>query len=314
MKKKLLLPLIALLSLFLVVGCSNSDSSSTEESQPAETTSQEAEVPEESEEAEEAEESEAEGEEDTEVEGDKVLTIGNDGATDGIAMLNDDGELEGFEIDVWNEIGKRTGYEIEFEVLDFKGLWPLLDDGRIDTIGNIVTPNEERVEIYDFTDSYLFDEYYLLSAPDVEINSFKDLDGMSIGLIPSSAMVPMMDEFQEKHGITLEYVNYDDTATHDVANGRVDLAIQNGTQAFNTVKKIGEDKIKVLTGLEEFAEMAWPFVKDNEEQAKIREMVDKTLDEMQADGTLAELSEKWFGADLTAAPGEGEEEESEEAA
>lgn len=229
----------------------------------------------------------------------KELVVGNDGATDGIAIYNKEQELEGFEIDFWNEIGKKLGYDVRFEVLDFKGLWPLLDDGRIDTIGNIVSPNPERKEIYDFTDSYLFTEYVFLSSPDLNVESIKDLDGKSIGLVPSSAMVPVVENIEKEYGIKFKIVHYDDTATADVANGRVDLAIQNDMQAVNTVKDIGEDKIKILIGSGVYSETAYPFVKDNENAAEKRELVNKAIQELIKDGTAKEISEKWFGKDYT---------------
>lgn len=243
------------------------------------------------------------GEEATSNEGtEKVFVVGTDGSTPGYTVLNDKNELEGFEIDVWNEIGKRTGYEVKFEQMPFSSLFGLLDDGRVDTIANAIGPNEERKKIYDFSDSYLFEESILLSAPDKKIESLKDLDGMSVGVVAGSMDAEILDILESEEGIKLERVDFDDTATNDVVMGKVDLSVQGMGIGVDAVERIGKDKIQILTGLGQFSESAYPFKKDDENAKAKKELLNKTLKEMREDGTLKEISEKWFKTDLTVIP------------
>ena len=232
----------------------------------------------------------------------KVFVVGTDGSTPGYTVLNDKNELEGFEIDVWNEIGKRTGYEVKFEQMPFSSLFGLLDDGRVDTIANAIGPNDERKKLYDFSDSYLFEERILLSAPDKKIESLKDLDGMSVGVVAGSMDAEILDILESQEGIKLERVDFDDTATNDVVMGKVDLSIQGMGIGVDAVDRIGEDKIQILTGLGQFSESAYPFKKDDENAKAKKELVNKTLKEMREDGTLQKISEKWFKTDLTVIP------------
>ena len=61
----------------------------------------------------------------------KVLRVGMDGSTSGFTVLNDKGELEGFEVDVWKEIAKRNDCEVTFEQMPFSSLLGMVSDGRV---------------------------------------------------------------------------------------------------------------------------------------------------------------------------------------
>ena len=63
-------------------------------------------------------------------------------------------ENKGFEVDVWNEIGKRAGFDIEYQTAKFSGLVGMLDAGKIDTVAHQMSTTEERRAKYDFTDTY----------------------------------------------------------------------------------------------------------------------------------------------------------------
>ena len=231
----------------------------------------------------------------------KMIVVGTDGSTSGYSVLKDDGELEGFEIDVWNEIGERTGYEIQFEQMPFSSLFGLLDDGRIDTVANAIAPTDERKEIYDFSDSYIYEEQILLSAPDKSVSSLKDLDGMSVGIVAGSVDEEVIDILEEQEGITMERVNFDDTAINDVVMGKVDCCVQATGIGMAAIERLGDDKIKILTGLGQYSESAYPFAKTDKGE-ELRELTNATLSEMREDGTLAEISNNWFDVDLTQIP------------
>ena len=113
----------------------------------------------------------------------KTVRVGMDGSTSGFTVLNDKGELEGFEVDVWNEIAKRNGWKVAFEQMPFSSLLGMIGDGRLDTVANTLAPTEKRREIYNFSDPYLYDEQNLMSRPETEAKTFKDLDGLTIGMV-----------------------------------------------------------------------------------------------------------------------------------
>lgn len=228
----------------------------------------------------------------------RTLRVGMDGSTSGFSVLNDKGELEGFEVDVWREIAKRNGCEVKFEQMPFSSLLGMISDGRLDTVANTLAPTEKRKETYNFSIPYLYDEQNLMSAPSVQAKTFKDLDGMSIGMVPGSVDEEFVEKIQRENNIKVKKVYFDDTAIQDVVMGKVDACVQSQTIAIEAIQRFGADKIKVLIGSGIYFESAYPFAKTPEGDA-LREMTDKTLAAMKEDGTLKSISEKWFDFDFT---------------
>lgn len=228
----------------------------------------------------------------------RTLRVGMDGSTSGFSMLNDKGELEGFEVDVWREIAKRNDCEVKFEQMPFSSLLGMIGDGRVDTVANTLNPTDKRRELYNFSDPYLYDEQNLISAPSVQAKTFKDIDGMSVGVVMSSTDDEFIDFIEKEHNIKVKRVYFDDTATQDVVMGKVDACVQSQTIALEIIQRLGADKVKVLLGSGIYLESAYPFAKTPEGDA-LREMTNRTLEAMRKDGTLKAISEKWFDFDFT---------------
>ena len=85
----------------------------------------------------------------------KTITIGTSGGYYPFTF-SDNGKLSGFEIDVWNDIGKRLGYNVEFKTASFSGLFGMLESGKVDTLANQITISDERKEKYYFTEPTVY--------------------------------------------------------------------------------------------------------------------------------------------------------------
>lgn len=267
MKKKLFLVLLSVLVLVTFVGCG--ETTATVESQETEVNAS-----------------------------NKTLKIGMDGSTEGFSVLNEKGELEGIEVDIWKEIADRNGYSVDFVQMPFSGLFSLLDDGRLDTVANCVSVTDARKEIYDFSDVYLYNEYVFLSNPSLNVTSLKELDDLSVAVVTGSAIADIIDNIEENENIKLERISFEDSGTDDLIMGKIDLTMQAISVASAQIDQIGEDKIKILIGTDSYTEIAYPFAR-SERGAEIKKLATDTLKEMREDGTLGQLSEKWFKVDLT---------------
>lgn len=228
----------------------------------------------------------------------RTVRVGMDGSTSGFTVLNDKGEMEGFEVDVWEEIAKRNGWEVVFEQMPFSSLLGMVGDGRLDTVANTLAPTEKRKEVYNFSDPYLYDEQNLMSRPGIEAKTFKDLDGLTIGMVPGSVDEEFIDRIEKENNIKINRVYFDDTAMQDVVMGKIDACVQSQTIAIEAVQRFGADKIKVLIGGGLYFESAYPFAKTPEGDA-LREATNRTLKTMREDGTLRNISNKWFDFDFT---------------
>lgn len=233
--------------------------------------------------------------------GEKVFRIGCEATTPGWIQTNKSGKLEGYDYDVWQEIGKRTGYKIDFKVMDWDGMWPMIEDNRLDTVAEQISINEEREKKYCFTEPYAYNYYCLLSAKNNEkLKTINDLkSGMTISCETNSSDEVIVNKIDKEFNVKLKPMYYSGMSVKDVALGRCDLWPRAETSCILTVKEV--DNLKILGKTNIIETNAYPFAK-NEKGKKLAEVASKAIKEMKEDGTLKKLSEKWFEVDITENP------------
>lgn len=205
-------------------------------------------------------------------------------------------KLQGFEVDLWNEISKRNDYNVEFVTASFSGLFGLLETGRIDTISNQITITPERQAKYLFAQPYVIDGAQLVVRKDnTDISSIADLAGKTVGVNLGSNYEQLLREL-DKDG-TINIKTYDTGIEHDVALGRTDAFVMDRLSSVELIKKANLPLQLAGTPFETI-ENAWPFVK-GEKGETLRNEVNNALTAMREDGTLTEISIKWFDADIT---------------
>lgn len=208
----------------------------------------------------------------------------------------DTGELQGFEIDVWTEIGKRLNREIEWEIAGFPGIIELLDSGRVDTVADQIGITEEREEVYYFSDVYFYVPYKIVvEESNDSINSVEDLFGKKLGLLSDDIAYSYFDELDPEGKI--EYVNYEDSTAvpTDVAMGRIDATLMSSLH-IESVKEESGLKIKGVGEPVYTENSGYPFEKTEEGEA-LRDEVNEVLEELREEGFMKETAIKWFGFD-----------------
>ena len=231
----------------------------------------------------------------------KVIKVGMDGQTPGWTQTDKDGKIDGFEHDMWEEISKRTGYKVEYTIIDFESIWPMIDSDRLDVIANQVTLTEERKEKYEHTSPYAYNVYCLIARKDnEELRSIEDIkDGMSISCETNSSDEKIVEALNNKYNVKLKPVFFEGMSVQEVALGRCDLWPRAETSAMITIKEV--DNLKIL-GKTPVLESDAYFFNKSDRGKMLREVVDKALDEMRNDGTIKNLSEKWFNVDISVKP------------
>ena len=205
-------------------------------------------------------------------------------------------KLQGFEVDVWNEIGKRIGRDVEFVTTNFSGLFGMLETGRIDTISNQITVTAERKEKYDFSEPYVYDgAQIVVRRGNDSIQGLEDLKGKKVAVNLGSNFEQLMRQYDTNNEIDI--ITYETNLEQDVALGRIDAFVMDRVGSAQLIKEAGLP-LQLAGHPFETMENAFPFVKKAEQQALLAE-VNQALAEMRADGTLAQISEKWLGADIT---------------
>lgn len=208
-----------------------------------------------------------------------------------------DDEIVGYEADVINEIAKRCGFEVEWEIVDWDGIFGMLESGKVDTIASIVTITDERSEKYNFSQPYVYNPMVLATKSDSSINSMDDIDGKTIVVETGTSDELVLNQVEKSFNVTLEPKYYDGISIIDVENGRVDLWI-GGRPSVQTAIDKGEYDLKIVGDTGYYQEYGYPFM-PTDEGDELREQFDEALTAMKEDGTLKEISEKWLSMDVS---------------
>jgi putative amino-acid transport system substrate-binding protein len=208
------------------------------------------------------------------------------------------GKLQGFEIDVWEEMARRNGFKVEYKLAKFSGLLGMLNAGQIDTIAHQMSITEKRKELYDFTEPYAYSYYDFSVKKDSSIKTVDDLKGKKVGCWLGGNGEATLRQVNKDYNLNLDIKTYDGAPIEkETELGRVDACWQGEIKTKTIIEQENLD-LRLLGQRLTFEVNAYPFTKKAENKALL-EQISKTIHEMHEDGTLSALSEKWFGLDTT---------------
>jgi polar amino acid transport system substrate-binding protein len=241
-----------------------------------------------------------------------VLRVSTDPAYPPQSSITKSGEYEGFDIDVATEIAKRLGVEIQWETPSWDvitaGNWA----GRWDVSVGSMTVTPERAEVLEFTPAYYFTPAAVAVHEDnTDITDTESgLDGKTIGVCGGCTYESYLEQTLEIPGYEIEFV-IDDASVkaYDTDSSAIaDLELGDGTRldavmsALPTLEgAIDKGKPLKLVGEPVFYEPLAVAIDKNapEDPVPLTEEIGRIIEEMHADGTLSELSMKWYDTDLT---------------
>lgn len=212
--------------------------------------------------------------------------------------FQEDDEVKGFEMDIWNEIAKRNNYNLEFKLGQFSGLVGMLDAEEIDTVAHQMSITDERLEKYYFTEPYAYSFYDIFVSEDSEYQSKEDLKGLKVGCWLGGNGEVTLRDINNEYDLGFDIVTFDGASIEEELQiGRLD-ALWQGEIKTKTVIEENNLPIRQLNEKLVYEINAYPFRKDESGQ-ELSEKVSETIKAMREDGTLSKLSEEWFGLDTT---------------
>ena len=221
------------------------------------------------------------------------LRTGVDGTFAPHAMPKLGGGVEGFQIDLFTEVAKRMKREITFDSTSFSGLIPGLQAGRYDFIAAPTTVTKERAENMLFTAGYLWTAFrFGIKKGSAPIKDWADLKGKAVAVNKGTPYETLSKAEGEKHGFTVQVYDTQPDAVQAVVSGRAYATLGGNTAVAYAASK-NPQFVADLELSTTRAHWAAPFRKDSVE---LRNQMQDVLDCMKQDGTIAKLSEKWFGA------------------
>lgn len=240
------------------------------------------------------------GAETTDSGGVQTVKVGTGNNAAPFCYLDEDGNPVGYDLDVLAELDKRLEeYEFDVQTMEFSTLVVSIDSGAIDMISHQLVKSDARKEKYLFPD-----EYYCLSPmslcvrTDSGIAGMEDMAGKSMEQNPSAYEYQMMMAYNEANpGKEVEIIGVSDQATADaykkVSNGQVDAALTYKATYDSVMEDLGITNLS-LTDVVMCEDTYMMFSQD---QAELVEAVSQATKEMKEDGTLSEISKKWFGGE-----------------
>lgn len=213
------------------------------------------------------------------------------------AMPKMDGGVEGFNVDLANEIGKRLNVKMDITAAQWSGLIPGMQAGTYDFLVAPTTLTESRSKSMLFTEGYLNTDFqFVVKAGTKPITGLKQFRGKIISVNKGSAYDKWARELQNKIGWKVESYGTNTDAVQAVISGRAFANVAGNTVSAWAVKKNSQIQLSYLHSTGKVFSM--PFRKNSVE---LRNKVENVLECMKLDGTFAKMSEKWFG--VTPAPG-----------
>ncbi|WP_411720732.1 amino acid ABC transporter substrate-binding protein [Mycetocola sp.] len=203
------------------------------------------------------------------------------------------GDLTGYDVDVVTAVAEKLDLDVQFEETQWDGIFAGLEAGRFDIIANQVSINEEREEKYTLSDPYTISPGVLIVAEDnTDITSLEDLEGKTTAQSNTSNWYAVAEEA----GATVEAVEGWAQAVELLEQGRIDATVNDKLTYLDYLKQKPDAGIKVVAETEEASQSAFALKKGSDD---LVDAINEALAELSEDGTLAELSEKYFGEDVS---------------
>ena len=225
-----------------------------------------------------------------------VIRVATPGTHPLFTRVNADGKFEGYDIDVWEEIGKRINKKIEWHQFALEGCFGALDAGKVDTATQQISITPARLEKYIFSEPYFLSPFRLyVVGTNNTITKLEDLYGKRLALVTGSATHEYIKELDPENKIEIISLRADSTATipSNVVNGKAEAAVTAVT-VFPDLKESSGLDIKMVGDILFTQVNGFPFRKD-EAGKKLCNEISKVVVEMREDGTLEKLAVKWFG-------------------
>ncbi|MGQ7787674.1 amino acid ABC transporter substrate-binding protein [Nesterenkonia sp. K-15-9-6] len=228
------------------------------------------------------------------VQEDGVLTVGTEGTYRPFSYHEGgSGELTGYDVEVVTAVAEKLGVDVHFEETQWDAMFAGLESARFDVIANQVSITEDRLETYLFSEPYTVSNGVIVTLADNdEISSFEDLDGKTT----AQSLTSNWYDVAVEAGADVESVEGWAQSVTLLEQGRVDATINDKLTYLDYQATEDNENIAIAAETEDQSQAALTFRQGSE---SLVEAVDEALAELAEEGTLTEISEEYFDADVS---------------
>jgi cystine transport system substrate-binding protein len=223
-----------------------------------------------------------------------TLTVGTEGTYRPFSFHADgSGDLTGYDVEVATAVADELGVKVAFEETQWDAIFAGLEAGRFDTIANQVSITPEREASYAFSTPYTYSTgVIVVPEANTDITSFKSLAGKTT----AQSLTSNWNTLATESGATVQGVEGWAQSVALVEQGRVDATINDKLTYLDYKKQTGAAGLKVAAETEDRSESAFAFA---QEGTALAAAVSDALATLSENGTLAAISDTYFGADVS---------------
>ena len=223
-----------------------------------------------------------------------TLIVAMEGAWSPWTYHDDTDTLVGYDVEVSRAIAEYLGVEPEYVEGEWDGLFAGLDAGRYDIVCNGVEVTEERAKSYDFSQPYAYIHTALAVREDnTDITSFEDLAGRTTANSIASTYMTLA----ESYGAEVLGVDTLDETIQMLLAGRVDATLNADVSFYDYLNVHPDAQFKIVAQTPDASHVCIP-VKNDGNSDTLLAAINEAIESLRADGTLTEISEKYFGSDI----------------
>jgi polar amino acid transport system substrate-binding protein len=225
------------------------------------------------------------------------LVLGLDDAFPPMGYRNENNEIVRYDIDLAKEVAKRLGVQLVLQPIDWNAKEQELGTGKIDCIWNGFTITEERAKAMAFTKPYLKNAQVVVVKKGSGYSSLASLKGKKVGLQAGSSAADALEAAKDFRASLKQVVEFKDnlTALMDLEARGVDGVVMDLIVANDNIKRSG----KAYEILPESLSPENYGVGFRKGDLELRDAVQAALEAMAKDGTIAKITIKWFGSDIS---------------
>ena len=224
---------------------------------------------------------------------DKYITFATEGTYAPYSFHDDSGALVGFDVEIARAIADKLGVEARFTETQWDGIIAGLDAKKYDAISNQVSITDERKQKYLFSDPYTYVYgVVIVNEDNNDINSFEDLNGKDVSLTITSNWAQVAESYGGKIVSTSGF----NESIQLVLQNRADATVNDNVTFYDFIANQPDAKAKIVATSDEATESAILIRQGDDD---LQKAVNDALSQLRSEGKLAEISNKYFGTDIT---------------
>ncbi|MFC3932021.1 amino acid ABC transporter substrate-binding protein [Streptococcus dentapri] len=230
--------------------------------------------------------------------GKETVNFATVGTTAPFSYEDKDGNLTGYDVEVAKAVFKDSDkYEVKFQKTEWSSVFAGLDSGKYQIGGNNISYSDERASKYLYSEPTGTTPSVLTVPQDSDIKSYDDIGGHSTQVVQGTTTAKQLEDYNKNNPdnpVDLKYTDEDITQIlGNLNDGKFDFKLFDAPTVNNIINTQSLTNLKTI----ELKSDDQPFIYFvfSSDQEDLQKFVNKRLEELQKDGTLAKLAKKYLG-------------------